>query len=87
MVDVVGVVIHHVEDNTYASLVESLYHLFKLTNTGLGVIRVRRVRTLGNVIVHGVVAPVVLIVLQTSLVNRAEVVTGQYMDSVDTETL
>ena len=87
VLDVVGMVIHHVEDDGNASLVQGLHHLLELLDTDNGVIGVSGVASLRHVIVHGVVTPVVLVVAQTGLVHRTVVVAGQDMHGIDTQRL
>ena len=68
VIDVVGMVIHHVENHTDTRIVERLYHLFKLTDTHLWIVRIGGIASLGHVVVHGIVTPVIL---------RREVLTGR----------
>ena len=83
MVNVKGMVIHHIENDTDASLMECLYHLFELTDAYSRIIGIGAVATLRNIVVHRVIAPVILIILQTGLIDRAIVVTGQDMHSIN----
>ena len=57
---VVGVVVNHVENNTYASLMQRLHHLFKLAYARFGAIGIGAVRAFGHVIVQRIVAPIIL---------------------------
>ena len=85
MLDVVGMVIHHVENHPDARLVEALHHLFEFTDTRFRLVGIGGVAALGNVVVHGVVAPVVLPFVETRLIDRAEVVAGQDVDGIHAE--
>ena len=85
MLDVVGMVIYHVEDDAYACIVERLYHLLELADAHLWLVRIRRIAALGYIVVHWVVAPVVLVVGKAGLVHRAVIITGQDMDGIHTE--
>ena len=87
VLDVVGVVVDHVEDDADADAVEGLHHLLELADTAKRIRGVGTVRALGDIIVHGIVAPVVLRLVQTRLVDGAEVVARQDMDGVDTQLL
>ena len=69
MLDVVGVVIHYVEDDTDACVVEGLYHLLELTDAHFGLIGICRVASLGHVVVHWVVTPVVLVIGKACLIH------------------
>ena len=69
MIDVVCVVVNHIEDDTDASFVQGLYHLFELADAADRVVRVRAVGSFGHVVVHRVIAPVVLVVLQACLIH------------------
>ena len=87
VLDVVGMVVHHVEDDSDASLMEGLHHLLELADAADGVVGVGGVTALRHVVVHRIVAPVELWRVQTCLVDGAVVVTGQDMDGVDTQFL
>ena len=67
--DVVSMVVDHVEDDADASLVERLHHLLELADATRGVIGIGAVGTFRHVVVHRVVAPVVLIVLQPHFIH------------------
>ena len=85
--DIISVVIDHVEDHGDACLMECLYHLLELTDAADRVIGVGGIATLWHIIVDRVIAPVILWLVQTGLVHRAVVVTGQDMDGIDAESL
>ncbi len=82
VIDVVGMVIHHVENHADACLVEGLHHLLELADAAERIVGVGAVAALGHVIVHGIVAPVVLVVLEPRLVDRTIVVAGQDMNGI-----
>ena len=67
-------VVHNVHYNADARIVQRLYHLLALFDAHRAVVRVGRVRALGDVVVHRVVAPVVLLHDVLALVDGAEVV-------------
>ena len=87
VVDVVGMVIHHVENNSNAFLVQSLHHLLELLDAGNRIVGVGAISTLRHIVVYRVVAPVILVVSETGLINRAIVVRRQDMDGIDTQRL
>ena len=87
MLDVVSVVIHHIEDDADVCVVESLHHLLELTDAHFGLIGIRGVAALRHIVVHRVVAPVVLVVSETGLVDRAVVVARQDVDGIDSKLL
>ena len=80
-------VIYHVEDDAYACIVERLYHLLELADAYCRLVGVGGVTAFWNVIVHGVVAPVVFVVAESGLIDRAVVVAGQDMDGIHAEFL
>ena len=84
VLDVVGVVIHHVEDNTDTSLMQGLNHLLELVDSNLGLIGIGRIASLRHIVVHGIVTPVVLVIAQSGLIYRTVIVAGQDMDGVYT---
>ena len=69
VVDVVGMVIHHVENNGNAFLVEGLHHLLELLDAGNRIVGVGAIATLRHIVVHRVVTPVILVVSETGLIN------------------
>ena len=85
VVNVVGVVVNHVENDSNAGLVEGLHHLLELTDAADGVVGVGGIAPFGHVVVHGVVAPVILRLVKLRLVHRAIVVTRQDVDGIDTQ--
>ena len=87
VLNVVGVVVHHIEDDTYAGAVQGLHHLLELAYAAGRVVGIGGVAALRHIVVHRVVAPVVLIVGEACLVDRAEVVGGQYVHGIHPELL
>ena len=87
VIDVVSVVVHHVEHHVDARLVQRLHHLLELAYAAEGVGGVGAVGAFGHVVVHGVVAPVVLWLVELRLVHRPEVVRRQDMHGVDAQLL
>ena len=84
-VDVPGVVINHIEDDLDARFVQGLDHLLELADAHLGLIGVGGVTALGHVVVHRVIAPVILRLRQTGLIDRGIVKRGQDMHGVDAQ--
>ena len=80
-------VVHHIEDDADACLMERLYHLLELADTSHGVIWIGAVGSIRHIIVHRVIAPIVFIVLQPHFVHRTEVITGQDMNGIHTQVL
>ena len=80
-------IIHHIEDDGNADLVQGLHHLFELADAHLRAIGVGGVAAVRHVIVHRVVAPVVLRFVEACLVHRAKVVAGQQVNSRDAQLL
>ena len=64
---------------------ESLYHLFKLTDTNVSVEGIGRIRALGYVIVSGIIAPVIFTLFGMSLVNRVKIIYGVKMNVGNSE--
>ena len=60
-----------------------LNHLLEFLDTDFWLIRVSRISTLWNVIVHRVVAPIILRLVQSGFVYRTIVVAWQNVDSVN----
>ena len=87
MLDIVGVIINNVEDDSDTGLVESLHHLLELSDTTRGVIGIGGIATLGHIVVHWVIAPVVLGGIEFGLVDRSVIIAGQDMDCVHTQRL
>ena len=87
VVDVVGMVVDHIEDDGDASLVKSLHHLLELTNTARGIIWIGRIATLWHVVVHRIIAPVVLWGIKAGLIHRAIIIAGQDMNGIHTQCL
>ena len=85
VVDVVGVVVHHVENHSDACFVQGLHHLFELVDAACWVVGVGRVASFRHVVVHGVIAPVVLVLVQLRLVYRAIVVRWQDVYGIDAQ--
>ena len=76
---VVGVIVHDIQYDAYARLVQGLNHLLELAYAAHRVVRVGGVTALGHVVVNRVVAPVVAIIRQARLINRAVVVGRQQL--------
>ena len=80
-------VIHHVKDNSNTYFMKCVHHLLELADTAIGVVGIGRVTTLGHVIVHRVVTPVIFVITKTCLVHRAIIIARQDMYRVDTQGL
>ena len=52
---------------------QGLYHLFKLPDPDVAVVRVGGVAALGHVVVQWVIAPIVLISFGFGFINRIEI--------------
>ena len=87
VVEVEGMVVDHVEDDAYTRLMERLHHLLELTDAAGRIVGIGAVAALRYVIVQWVIAPVVLRLVELSLVNRGIVERRQDMDGIDTEAL
>ena len=74
VVNVIGVIIHHVEDDTDACLMQRLYHLFEFHDSTSGIVWVGGIRTIRYVVVYRIISPVVFVVGKVLLINRAEIV-------------
>ena len=66
-------VIYHVQNNPDARLVKSLHHLLELLNAYYRIIWISRERTLDSIVVERLIAPVVLIIFQTGLVDGRKI--------------
>ena len=80
-------VVDDVKDDAYASAVEGLYHLFEFAYAHVGAGGIGAVAAFGDVVVEGVVAPVVLWTLGVALVDGVVVVAREYLYGVDAEGL
>ena len=70
-------VVHYVEHHPDAGLVQGLDHLLEFPDTAGGVVGVGGVGSVGHVVVHRIIAPVVDIVLQAGLVHGGIVEGGE----------
>ena len=80
-------VVHHVENHSYASLVQCLHHLLELLDSCGREIGVGGIAALGHIVVLRVVAPVVLRRVEACLVNRGIVERRQDVYGVHAERL
>ena len=80
-------VIHSIEDDTDARLVQCHHHLLELLDAGSRSIRIGAIATFWHIIVLRVIAPVELWFVQTSLVDRGKVEQWLEMYSIDTQLL
>ena len=62
-------VINHIEDDGNACLMHGLHHLLELLDTTGSIVGIGRVTSLGHVVVHRVVAPVILRLIEACLIN------------------
>ena len=67
--DIVGVVINDIHYDADAGFMQGLNHSFRFANTASGIVRVSRITAVGDVIVHRVIAPVVAVLVESSLIN------------------
>ena len=84
-VDVERMVIHHVENDADARLVQCLHHLLELPDAYFGLVGVGGIRPLGYIVVQWVIAPVVLRLVEFRLIHRGIIVGGKDMYGVDTQ--
>ena len=84
---IIRMVVHHIEDDTDACLVESLHHLFELTDATCGVVGISAVTPLWYIVVDRVIAPVILRLVKFRLVHGTEIIGRQDVDGVHTEFL
>ena len=75
-----GVVIDHIKDHTEACLVESLHHLLEFLDTDHRIVWISREGALHSIVVQRLISPVVLVVLQTGLVDCREVCRWKKLD-------
>ena len=66
-------VVYHVKNHAEACLVKGLDHLLELPDAGYRVVWICRERALHSVVVERLISPVVLVVLETGLVDCREV--------------
>ena len=85
--DVERMIIHSVEDNTDACLVQCLHHGLELAYAHLWLVWICRVAAFGHIVVFRVVAPIELWAVQLCLVYRSIVKERLKVDGVDAETL
>ena len=81
---VCNVVVDNVHDDADLGIMQSLNHLLELIDADFAVVGIGGVGTLGNVVVLGIVAPVVA---ADGLINGVDVVNGQQVDIVDAQFL
>ena len=73
-------IIHHIQNHTETGLVKGLHHLLELKDTCDRVVWIRRERAFYSIVIERFIPPVVLIVLQTSLVDCREICRRQQLD-------
>ena len=72
---VIDMVVHHIHDDTHAVVMEALDHLLHFPYANFAVVGIGGKASLGNIVIDGIVAPVVLglgqtFVCKTIVVNR-----------------
>ena len=82
-----GMVVNNIKNNAEAGLVKSLYHLLEFLDAGYRIVWICRERALDSIVVERLVSPVVLVVLQTGLVNGREVCRRKQLDICHTQLL
>ena len=87
MLNIVGMIIHHVKDNADACLMQGSHHLLEFPDADIGLVRVGRIATLWYVIVHRIITPVILVVSKTRLIHTAVVIGRQNVNGIDSERL
>ena len=83
----VCMIIYNVHNHTYTLTVKSLYHLFKLINPYISVIRVCRIASFGSVVVLRVISPVIFACACLCFINRAKVIHRIYLNVRYSQTL
>ena len=56
----INMIVNNVHNNAYTSVMQRLYHLFKLINSYLTLCRIGRVRTFRNIKINRIIAPIIL---------------------------
>ena len=82
-----AMIIHHIQNNTDASIVQRLHHLLEFTYSHLGSPCIGTVTPLWHIVVQGIISPVVLRFLRLGLVHGKVVVTGQYLHGIHAQGL
>ena len=82
VLNVVCMIVHHIEYHGNAGLVECLHHLLELTVACQRVVGVGTVPALRHIVVHRVIAPIILWFIESCLVHRAIVIAGQDMHGI-----
>ena len=77
-----GVVVNNVHDNGDTAVMQCLNQHLEFLDTGVAVIRIRRIRTLGNIVVLRIITPVAL-GLVIGLIDGSEVLDGHELYAVD----
>ena len=83
--DIEGMVVDHIEYNSYTGFVEGLHHLLEFLYAHFGAERICGIAALGHIIVLWIVAPVVLRYKESGLVDRRIVERRQDMYGVYTK--
>ena len=86
-IDVIGVVVHDIHDNTKSGVVKALDHPLEFRDPDFTVVGIRAVAAFGYVVVLGVIAPVELRLVQTGLVDGSIVVDRLQMHMGDSQIL
>ena len=86
-VNVPGVVVHHVKDDLDVGIVERLDHLLELADAYFRLVGVGGVAALGHIVVHRVIAPVVLRLVEARLIDRGVVKRRQDVHRVHAQRL
>ena len=85
VLNVESMVVNHVENNTYTSLVKCLDHLFELTNAHVRAVRIGGIAAFRHVIVFRVIAPVIRRIMLYRFVNRGIIERREQVDSGHTK--
>ena len=71
------VIVHHVHNDAYAVGVERLYHLLHLAYARCRVVRIGGIAAFGNIVILGIVAPIVEVGVEFRLVDGGVIVRRQ----------
>ena len=74
MLNVVGMVIYHIHDNTKSRLMKCLHHLLKFADAHSTVERICGIRAFRHIVIDRVISPVILRNLRMCLINTAEII-------------
>ena len=74
-----SMVIHHIQNNTDTSFVQSLHHLLEFADTNIRLIRVSGIRAVRYIVVLRIISPIILVLVQLCLINGGIVIRRKEM--------